>query len=280
MIRRITFSAATALALVLALPASAEDAPSAATVVARVNGTEITLGHLIIARQSLPPQYQQIPNEVLFPGLLDQLVNQTLLAATETEDAQVRLSVENERRSLLAGKAIEAALAPAVTEEAVAAAYKAKYASATPTREWNASHILVNTKEEAEELVKALEGGADFATLAKEKSTGPSGPKGGELGWFGPSMMVPPFEDAVKQLEAGKISGPVETQFGWHVIKLNDIRDAAAPALEDVRDELLQDIQRETLDARIAELTKAATIEKPGAEIDPALLSNTSLLGN
>ena len=87
----------------------------------------------------------------------------------------------------------ETALNP-LAQEALLAAYKAKYEASEPTREWNASHILVTTREEADDLVKALEAGADFAALAQEKSTGPSGPNGGDLGWFGPGMMVPPLK--------------------------------------------------------------------------------------
>jgi len=276
---RFTFTAAVVLALALSLPARAEDAPTGASVVARVNGIEITLGHLITARQSLPPQYQQLPDAVLFPGLLDQLVNQTLLAGSVSEQStRVRLAIENESRSILAGEAIEAALLASVSEEALLAAYKAKYEASEPTREWNASHILVTTREEADDLVKALEAGADFAALAQEKSTGPSGPNGGDLGWFGPGMMVPAFEEAVAVMEAGKISAPIETQFGWHVIKLNETRVVDAPKLDEVRDELQQEIQKTALDARIAELTKDAKIEKPGAELDPSLLSNIDLL--
>ena len=280
MLNRHSFLAATALSLVLALPVVAEDAPTRDTVVATVNGTDITLGHMIMTRAALPEQYQGLPDDVLFTGILDQLVQQTLLAsAANGETARVRIALENERRSLLAGEVIDGLLNTASGEEAIKAAYDAKYARADPTKEWNASHILVKTEEEAKELVAALKGGADFATLAKEKSTGPSGPNGGELGWFGPGMMVEQFETAVSTMENGAISAPTETRFGWHVIKLNDSRIKAIPPLEEVRAEIEAEVQRSTVDARINELTAAADIKKPGAEtIDPAVLKKFNLL--
>ena len=123
-----------------------------------------------------------------------------------------------------------------------------------------------------------LEGGKDFAELAKEKSTGPSGPNGGELGWFGPGMMVTEFEDAVSGMEPGAISPPVQTQFGWHVVKLNETREKPAPTLDEVRDDLAAEIQGKAVEDAIAEATAAATIEKPEQDLDPALLRDTTLI--
>ena len=156
---------------------------------------------------------------------------------------------------------------------------QAQYIDAEPEPEFNASHILVETKEEADAIKTELDGGADFAELAKEKSTGPSGPGGGSLGWFGPGMMVPAFEEAVAGMEAGSVSEPVETQFGWHVIKLNETRTAEAPALEGVREELETQIRQTKVQEAIESLTEAAEVDRSAAEgIDPSVLNNIEWL--
>ena len=147
--------------------------------------------------------------------------------------------------------------------------------SATPGKEFNAAHILVETEEEAKALKAELDGGADFATLAKEKSVGPSGPNGGDLGWFGVGMMVKPFEDAVVGLEPGQVSDPVQTQFGWHVIKLNETRDAAAPSLDEKREELEGELRSAAVESHVRELTEGAEIVKMVDGIDPAILNTT-----
>lgn len=251
------------------------------TVVATVNGTEITVGHMIVARARLPEQYQDLPDEVLFAGILDQLVQQTALADTfdGTLPPRVELSLENERRSLTAGEVIEQVMSEDIDQAELEAAYQAQYASAEPGQEYNAAHILVETEEEAQALKEELDNGADFAELAREKSTGPTGPSGGALGWFGKGMMVPSFEAAVVELETGEVSDPVQTQFGWHVIKLNETRQTKVPELEDVRDELEAQLRQARVQTRIKELTEAADVEREAAKsIDPSVLKNIDWL--
>ena len=262
----------------LTLPATAQDA---STVVANVNGTEITVGHMIVARATLPPRFQELPDEVLFTGILDQLIQQELLAQTFEGELPPRaqLSLENENRSVVAGEVVEQILTEALTPEALQAAYDAQYADAAPTEEYNASHILVATEEEALAIKAELDAGADFAETAREKSTGPSGPNGGSLGWFGPGAMVPSFEAAVIALEVGGVSEPVQTQFGWHIVTLNETRTADLPTLEDVRAELEQVLRNEALDARVTELRGVSEVDETGAQgIDPAVLRDLSLL--
>ena len=277
----LTFLSSLALAAAVALPVAAQDEPGVDTVVATVNDTEITLGHMLVARASLPQQYQQLPDDVLFQGILDQLVQQTALADSFTGELppRVTLSIENETRSLTAGEAIEGVMAEDVSDEELQAAYDAQYKDAEPEQEFNASHILVETKEEADAIKVELDGGADFAEVAKEKSTGPSGPGGGSLGWFGPGMMVPEFEEAVAGMEAGGVSEPVETQFGWHVIKLNETRTGEAPVLEDVREELETQVRQTKVQEAIESLTEAAEVDRSAAEgIDPTVLKNIEWL--
>lgn len=273
---------ASTLAITLAwgTPVRAEE-PNADTVVATINGEDITLGQMVVARSSLPEQYKQLPDDVLFTGILDQLVQQTVLSQSFDGPVPkyVGIVLENQKRSLLASEVINGLLAGAATEGDIKAAYDEVYGSADPAPEYNASHILVETEEAAKALIEEIEAGADFAALAKEKSTGPSGPNGGSLGWFGAGMMVKPFEDAVTNLSEGDVSGPVETQFGWHVILLNEKRFADAPSLETVRAELEDTIRKEVVEARIAELTNEAEIDRSAeTEIDPAVLSKPDLM--
>lgn len=279
MSKRHSFLMGAAMALVLALPAAAEDV-TGDTVLATVNGSDITMGHLVAARLALPPQYQQLPDDVLFEGLLEQLIQQTVLTQAMGEiSRRTQMQLDNERRALIASEVLQGAVDEALTDEALREAYDAKYADAEPTQEWNASHILVTSEEEAKALIEELNGGADFAELAKEKSTGPSGPNGGQLGWFATGMMVKPFEDAVMTLEAGEVSAPVETQFGWHVVKLNEVRMQGAPALEDVREELVAELEGAAADSAITALMEAATITRADvSEIDPAIAKDATLI--
>lgn len=272
---------ATVASLALSGAAAAQDA-DADTVIATVNGTEITLGQLIIARAQLPQQYQQLPADILFDGLVEQLIQQELLANSVTEEPKrVAMALQLERRSLLAGEAIEVISNEAITDEALTALYDSRFGSAEPEVEFNASHILVETEEEALAVIARLDDGADFATTAQEVSTGPSGPSGGELGWFGMGMMVAEFEAAVAELEVGAISAPVQTQFGWHVIKLNDTRDTPIPELDAVRQELVSEIQEQAVTEALESLTESAEIVRAeDLGLDPAILQNLDLLEN
>ena len=271
------------LAMMLALPvaAQAQDEVTADTVVATVNGVEIKLGHMLMVRAGLPEQYQQMPDTVLWDGILDQLIQQEVLAqqpeAVETN--RVKLALENERRALVASERLAVVSQDLVTDEAIEAKYAELFGSVEPKLEYNANHILVETEEEAAALVAELEGGADFELLAKEKSTGPSGPSGGALGWFGEGQMVAPFEQAVMELEVGAVSAPVQTQFGWHVIKLNETREQGAPALEEVRDQIAGQIEQEGVQAMIKGFVDAADVTKTDTnDVDTSVLSNLELL--
>ena len=256
----------------------AQGAVTADTVVATVNGTEITLGHLIQAREDLPAQYRDLPPEVLFDGLRDQLVQQTVLVQSLAHRSKrLEIVLANEERALIAGEALDQVATMAVTDAALQAAYDARFASVSAGQEFNASHILVEDEAEALRLIGLIEDGEEFADLAREHSTGPSGQNGGQLGWFGPGAMVKPFEDAVMELEVGAVSVPLETQFGFHVIRLNEVRAQPVPALDDVRAELVAQIERAAAEANVAGLMDAAEIEMVDG-IDPALVLDATLL--
>ena len=276
-----------ALACTVALPALAQDeaAPAtdvtADTVVASVNGTDITLGELIILREKLPAQYQSLPDDMLFKGLIDQAIQQLALEQS-VEGSKTRrdeLWMQTDARSYLAGKALQAVVQAAVTDEALQALYDTKYANAPAAKEYSAQHILVDSEEKATELKAQIDGGADFAELAKTNSsdTG-SAVNGGDLGWFGLGVMVAPFEAAVVSLTPGTVSAPVQTDFGWHLIKLNEVRDAAKPTIDEVRDELAAEIEQTAVEAHLKTLTDGAEIARPGEGLDPTLLRDATLL--
>lgn len=275
-----TFIASAALSALLALPVAAQDDVGAATVLATVDGTDITLGHVISMVRLLPPEYQGLPDNVLFDGLLEQLVQQQVLASLAERDLGrlEQLGLENERRAFLAATLLDRIGNEPISDAALQAEFDAQFGSAGPVTEYNANHILVQTQADAEAVIAALAEGADFAQLAQERSIGPSGPNGGALGWFTAGMMVPSFEEAVFALAEGEVSPPVETQFGWHVIVLNETREQAPPTLDDVRAELEDGLRRARVEAAIEEMTQAATIARPEIQIDPSVIRDLDLL--
>ena len=275
--KHVSFMGASLIALGLGGTVAAQDASD---VVATVGDTEITLGQMIIIRAQLPREYEQFPDEVLFEGILDQLIQQQLLADAAGEEPQrVTDALINERRSLMAGELINDIVTTEVTEDAIAAAYAEQVEGLEPETEWNASHLLVATEEEALAAKARVDGGEEFADVARDVSTGPSGPSGGELGWFGPGQMVSEFEAAVTEMEPGDVSDPVQTQFGWHIVTLNDSRQKELPGLEDMRVEISNGLREQVIDARLAELREATEVTMPeDGAFDPAILKNLDLI--
>ncbi|MDP2737133.1 MAG: peptidylprolyl isomerase [Pseudorhodobacter sp.] len=273
--------AATAMVLALGTPLRAADL-TAETVLATVNGQEITLGHLIALHDSLPAAYMTLPNEVLFEGILNQLVQQTALAQIAEKDIskadQARIEVD--RRSYLAAGMLDRVAGTAVTDEAVATAYEAQFVAAEPAREYNAAHILVATEAEAAAIRAELEAGADFAQTAKLKSTDGAAPEGGALGWFTLDVMVEPFAAALAPMQPGELAGPVQTEYGWHLIKLNETRLTEVPAIEDVRADLETGLRNTAIEERLAEVVAQAEVVKMTDGIDPAVLKDTTIFGN
>lgn len=270
---------ATFFAAAIAFPSWAQDI-TADTVVATVDGTDITIGHMIILLDELPDQYKNLPDDVLFDGIKEQLIQQTVLAkAYDGPDYAIGIRLENEERTLKAGSAINLAVQERVNDAALQGLYEERFANADPQEEYNASHILVETEQEAIDLIAELQAGADFAALAQEHSTGPSGPNGGQLGWFGVGMMVPPFEEAVIAMQPETISAPVQTQFGWHVIRLNEKRVLGVPTLDDVRADLADELNQLAIEAEISELMENAAVDEVDTSaIDPSVLRNLDLV--
>lgn len=278
-----------AVFLALSLPLWAEETAKETTpvgidtVVATVGEVEITVGHMILTAAQLPRNYQSLPDDVLYEALLDQLIREEAVAQTADDEvsAVAKLVLENQTRSLKAGEALAKAAEGAVTDEKIQALYDQRFANAVPEQEYNASHILLESEEDANAVLKELEAGADFAELAKEKSTGPSGPNGGQLGWFGKGMMVPEFEQAVVETEKDAVAGPVQTQFGWHVIKLNDTREKPVPTLEEMRDQLADEVEQIVIEDTVEDIAAAASVTRVSAqEIDATVIRNMDLLQN
>ena len=286
MLKSMTSGATIALMLAMVPAFAEESAPApvagvtADTVVATVNGTKVTLGHMIVLREGLPEQYQTLPDDVLFKGILDQLVQQVALEQSMQGKLSRHdtLSVENQRRGMVSGLALQGVVAAAVTEDALQAAYDARFKEAAPATEWNASHILVDSEDKAKALKAQIHGGADFAELAKANSSDGAAANGGSLGWFGTGMMVKPFEDAVTKMKPGEVAGPIQTQFGWHLVKLNETRAAATPTLDDLREELAGQIEQKAVEAYVNDLVAKAAVTRPGEGIDPATLRDATLL--
>lgn len=238
----------------------------ASTVLATIGDRTVTLGDLITARQGLPAQVQNLEDSQLFDGLLTQLVQETIFAdgaekAGLESDSNVERRIASARRQILAEAYIESRVQPQLTDEALKARYDEEVAKEPGQEEIHARHILVETEEKAKELKSQLDAGGDFEALAKEHSTGPSGPGGGDLGFFRKGQMVPEFEAAAFALQPGQVSDPVKTSFGWHLIKLEERRPVTPPPFESVKDQLKQVMARELAQKEIDTLREAATVE-------------------
>lgn len=236
------------------------------TVLATVGDKTITLADLIAARRNLPPQAQGQPDAVLFDGLLDQLISRELFAQQGEaqklgEDPNIQKQLAEIKRELVGREFLERTLAKAregVSEEDAKKRYEEEIAKLPKTEEVRARHILVKTEDEAKAIKAELDGGADFAELAKEKSTGPSKVQGGDLGFFTKERMVPEFSTAAFALEKGQVSDPVKTAFGWHVIKVEEKRTQEPPKFEDVKERLVEAMARENVQAELTKLREAS----------------------
>ncbi|MGF1660749.1 MAG: peptidylprolyl isomerase [Rubrimonas sp.] len=261
-------AAALCAALALAAPILAQDALAQDADVATIDGAPVTVADLNAILSELPAQYQQLPDETLYDGIREQMIDQRLLAAAAlagdlADHPAVKRSLEMQRQGLLADFMLRAEIAERVTDAAIEAAYETRFADAPPIEEVRASHILVASEEQAQALKAELDRGADFAALAAEHGTDGTRARGGDLGWFSRDMMVPAFADAAFAMEEGAMSAPVQSQFGWHLIHLTGKRDRPAPALEEVRGEIEQELGAEAARAVIAELRAAAEIVLP-----------------
>ena len=244
-------------------------------VVAIVNGDKIHMSDVNEARQFLPAQAQGYPFSVLFEHLVNNLVTTKLLAAEARrtglhKDDKIKARIANIEEQILRQGVLEKQLADELTDEKLRGQYDTFVKDNKPADEVHARHILVETEEKAMDVISKLGKGEDFAKLAKAVSTGPSGKNGGDLGFFTRERMVPAFSQAAFELKAGQITKkPVKTQFGWHVIKVEERRESKAPAFDEMRGQLEETLRNTLVQAFIEKLTAGAKVERFDPEGKP-----------
>lgn len=237
-----------------------------ATTVAIVNGEKITRKDVDELLQTLPAT-QDVSLEQIFPVVVDQLVNDTLLGAVVktsdiTSDPEVDKRMELAKDQIIRGLYVERYVEEKVTEKEIKAEYDKLQDRHKGIKEVRARHILVDTEAKAKEIVKQLDGGADFAELAKEKSTGPTGPNGGDLGYFTKEAMVPEFSNVAFNMKKGSYSkDPVKTQFGWHVVYVEDRRDRPVPKFAEVEQVIRNQLNQKAVDDLVRNLRNDADIK-------------------
>jgi len=259
--------AASLATVIFASPAMAQDAaPAEDPVLATVNGEDIFESEVRATQQGLPQQYRQLPFDMLKADLLTREINQRLLMDAGSEagladDEEVKAQIAALERRLIAETYLDRALSDAITDDAIEAKYEEFIKTNEPEPQVHARHILLESEEDAKAIIAELDDGADFAELAKEKSTGPSGPNGGDLGFFNRADMVAPFAEAAFSMEPGTYSSePVQTQFGWHVIKVEEKKEGTQPSLDEVRQQLVAEISRDAFNALVEDLRSDAEI--------------------
>lgn len=237
-------------------------------VVAVVNGHKIMKSHIEEAQQLLPRQYQQVPLEQIYPALVDSLIDTHLAAADARtkkmdQDKDFRSRMSRIEEQLLQRMVLEKEMTAAISDEALKKRYDKMVTGMASNEEVHARHILLKTEDDAKAVIKELSKGADFAELAKKKSTGPSGPNGGDLGFFGKGQMVPEFEKAAFAMSKGAVSpDPVKTQFGYHVIKVEERRKAEVPKYDAVVEQLRGEISQERGSAYVEKLRSGAKVTR------------------
>ena len=252
-----------------AQPPADKPAPAKDPVVAVVNGQQIHLSDVEIAQQSLPQQYRNMPLAAVFPALLDRMVDSKLVEQDGrtnkvTDDPAFKKRLAFVEDQVVQDFWLQKQIAEKVTPEKMKQAYEEKVKNLPAEDEVHARHILVATEPEAKAIIADLKKGAAFDKLAKEKSTDKaSGAEGGDLGWFKKTDMVKEFADAAFALKKGELSQtPVKTQFGYHVIKVEDRRKAPPPSFEELSGQIHQDLARETVTAMLNKLRADAKVEK------------------
>ena len=250
-------------------PAQAAQPALKDPVVATVNGQPIRLSELEVAQQSLPQQYRNMPLQAVFPALLDRIIDSKLVVqegkkSKVTEDPAFKKRMAFVEDQVLQDFWIQREIARQVTADKLQKRYEERLKQMPTEEEVHARHILVSTEDEAKALIAEIKKGAAFDKLAKEKSTDKaSGAEGGDLGWFKKSDMVKEFADAAFNLKKGELTEtPVKTQFGYHVIKVEDRRKAPPPAFEEMADQLKEEMAREAVTAQLDQLRSGAKIEK------------------
>ena len=266
---------AAAVALVMAVAGFKTVLAAEDPVVATVNGVEIHLTQAKDAYQRLPEQYRQAPFEAIFSGLVDSLIDSKLAAEDAKrqkvpDEPEFKARMARIEEQVLQRMVLSRAMKAGVTDADVRARYETMIKGMAGNEQIQARHILLETEDAAKAVIADLKKGRDFASLARERSTGPSASEGGDLGFFAKGQMVPAFEKATFGLAKGQYTEtPVKTQFGWHVIKLEDRKKASVPKFEEVEQDLRNDLSQEVGTVYVNRLRKAAKINRFNADGSP-----------
>lgn len=268
MMRRIALASGLALTLAIAAgPARAED-----KVVVKVNGHEITASEVQLAAEDIVPQLGALPPKLRYPFIVEYLMERHLLAQAAVKAGTADTDEYKKRLAFYQAKALRDAyfasvIRPKVTDDMVKAAYDKEASKVKTAERVRARHILVATEDEANQVLARLKKGEKFEDVAKQVSLDGSKEYGGDLGYFTAEEMVPEFSKAAFGLKPGEISKPVKTNYGWHVIKLEDRKPGGAQPFEQVQGGIRALLLRQQVQKEVAELRKAATIEI----VDPEL---------
>ena len=271
--RRFAVLAASAAVLMLAVLGCSKNSSSevsaapSGTVVARVNGVDIREGDLALAEEDLGAEIANAPPEAKREHLISYLAD-VIMVTQAAEKKNIADNPDFKRRlaflrnKLLMGFELQEEAKAAVSDEAMHQTYEEAVASMRGQEEVHARHILVEREDEAKALLDQLKAGGDFVALAKEKSKDPGGSDGGDLGYFTKDQMVPEFAEVAFKMYPGQLSNPVKTQFGWHIIKVEDKRTKQAPEFDRVKDQIETFLTRKAQTEFISKLRKSAKIER------------------
>jgi peptidyl-prolyl cis-trans isomerase C len=290
--RRRAFPLAAIAALLLVLPIAAgcsKDSSSSSSsetqtssaadpVVARVNGVDIRQSDLALAEEDLGADMQSVPPEARREHLISYLadiimVNQAAEKKKLADNPEFKRRLAFMRNKLLMGYELQEEAKAAINDETLQQTYNDAVKSIGGQEEVRARHILVDSEDEAKTLLDQIKGGADFATIAKEKSKDPGAAEGGDLGYFTKDQMVPEFAEVAFKMYPGQLSNPVKTQFGWHIIKVEDKRTKQPPEFDKVKDQIEAYLARKSQSEFISKLRQSAKIErfdKPTEQGKPA----------
>lgn len=276
--RRLSKLSLLALGLVLVSPAAfaqASATPDANPLVATVDNIQIHVNDLRDAARQLPPQLQQLPPEKLMPMLVNQLVDRKALLIEAqkqdlAKDPTVAAAMQAAADVELENAYVQKTVAAQVTDTAVQAIYNRDYANKPGPQQVEARQILVPTEDQAQDIIRKLERGADFAKLAEKYSIDPGAKNGGELGWFSQGDMIPAFSDAAFALQPKQFTKtPVHTQFGWHVILCEGKRTGPTPTLAQVQDQIRQQLANQAIQQTVDQARGAVKVTFYGADGKP-----------
>ena len=252
---------------------------SADTPFIEVNGKIIKFGSAIIAFSKIQQRNVNFDKNTIFSQIVQQLVNEELLSQKiDKENKLTLLALEHEKRSAKAAQMVSKILKNFPNDELVESAYQNLTNELKGSLEYNASHILVKEEGQAKTLRNDISEGKNFEALAKEYSIGPTGKNGGKLNWFDLDSMVPEFSTALMVLSEGDISQPVQTKFGWHLIKLNKTREKKIPEFQKIRAQLVQNLRQKKINDYLNSLNENSEINFVGKNINPNEITNIKLL--